>query len=123
MKEVLIHSDGCTSHELMTALAPFVEGSATLELRARFSRVRSADIDPNVLAAIIQAGATVLTSFMAGLIGYYSRPRDGAPKPSHPIRIIGDGVTVELPPDADPDRLAAAAELVRRSEHPRIYLP
>jgi hypothetical protein len=123
MKEVLIHSDSCTPHELMTALAPLVEGSAALELRSRFPRTRSADIDPNVLVGIIQAGATVLTTFIAGLIGYYSRPHDGASTPAHPIRIIGDGIIVELPTDAGPDRLAAAAELVRRSEHPRIYLP
>ena len=122
MKEVLIHSDDCTSQELMTALAPFVEGSATLELRPRFTRMRSAGIDPSVLAGIIEAGATVLTTYIAGVIGYYSRPRDGA-RPDRPVRIIGDEFTIELPLDAGPDRLAAAADLIRRSEHPRIHLP
>lgn len=124
MKEVLIHGDGISSRELMMALRSFVEGSATLELRPRSVRVRSPAIDPNVLAGIIQAGAEVVTAFIAGLIAYSSRPRGEASKPGRSMRISGeDGVTIEVPVDADPERVAAAVELVRRSERPRILLP
>lgn len=124
MKEVFIHREGSSSHELMMALGPFVEGSATLESRPPPLRARSTVIDPNVLAGIIQASAEVLAVFIAGLIAYCSRPRDEAPGPGRSIRISGDdGVTIEVPLDADPERVAAAVELVRRSERPHILLP
>ncbi|HEX8213299.1 MAG TPA: hypothetical protein VF584_24195 [Longimicrobium sp.] len=124
MKEVLIYCEGSSSREMMMALGPFLAGSATLELRPRSMRVRSPVIDPNVLAGIIQASAEVLAVFIAGLIAYCSRPRDEAPRPGRSIRISGeDGVTIDVPLDADPERVAAAVELVRRSERPRILLP
>jgi hypothetical protein len=129
MKEVLIQCEGYTSGALMRALAPYVEGSATLELRPREARMRSPEIDPNVVAAIIQAGATVVTALIAGLIGW-RRSAERTPKAGErtntadrPIRIYGaDGTTIEIPLDTDEKTLAMLVERVRQIEKPRIHL-
>jgi hypothetical protein len=127
MEEVLIHCDGYTSDTLMKALAPYVKGGATLELRPRTVPIRSPD--PNVLAGIIQAGATVATALIAGLIEWRranaraSSPDARARQGDRPIRIYGsDGITVEIPLDVDGETLALLVERVRQTEKPHIQL-
>ncbi|MFL5386157.1 MAG: hypothetical protein ACJ8GN_26880 [Longimicrobiaceae bacterium] len=129
MEEALIQCEGYTSDALMKALAPYVEGSAVLELRPRRARVRSPQVDPNVLAGIIQAGATVATALIAGLIGWRRSagrtPATGdRTNPSNrPIRIYGaGGVIIEIPLDTDEETLAVLVERVRQIDRPRIHL-
>jgi len=128
MKEVLIHAEGYTSDTLMRTLAPYLAESATLELRPR-PPMRSPVVDPNVLAGIIQAGATVVTALIAGLIGWRRsqgqtpEPNDRSKTADPPIRIYGaDGVIIEIPLDVDKETLAALVERVRQTERPRIQL-
>ena len=123
MTEVLIHCDGYTSEELMAELAPFVDESVRLELRPRTPRVRSGGIDPNVLAAIIEASGTITAALIVMAVEWRKHRDSQLPKPGGPIIIRDrDGTTIEVPADADPGTLTALVEKAQRIERPRIYL-
>jgi hypothetical protein len=126
MTEAVFSCEGYTSEALEEALKPYVQGAVELEVRPRTVRVRSPVVDPNVLAGVIQAGATVLTTLISGLIAW-RRDRDRAAgqaaASAHPIRIYGaDGTVVEIPVDTDARTLSSLIEQVRQTPRPRIEL-
>jgi len=128
MTEAVFRCEGFTSEELMQALRPFVDDAVTLELRPETVRYRAPVVDPNVLAGVIQAGATVLTTLISDLIGWRrsvaeAKGTKGAGSSALPIRIYGaDGTLVEIPVDTDPRTLSMLVDEVRRAPRVRIEL-